>query len=60
MTGLLSAQSFDSELIGDESLMTRPMMRVINPLRSMNAEINCEDDGTLPIKITGGQEIKCD
>jgi 3-phosphoshikimate 1-carboxyvinyltransferase len=57
MTGLLSAQSFDSELIGDESLMTRPMMRVINPLRSMNAEINCEDDGTLPIKITGGQAL---
>jgi 3-phosphoshikimate 1-carboxyvinyltransferase len=57
MTGLLSAQSFDSELIGDESLMTRPMMRVINPLRSMNAEINCEDDGTLPVKITGGQVL---
>lgn len=57
MTGLLSAQSFDSELIGDESLMTRPMMRVINPLRSMNAEISCEDDGTLPVKITGGQKL---
>ena len=57
MTGLLSAQSFDSELIGDESLMTRPMMRVINPLRSMNAEINCTDKGTLPVKITGGQSL---
>lgn len=57
MTGLLSAQSFDSELIGDESLMTRPMMRVINPLRSMNAEINCTGDGTLPVKITGGQVL---
>jgi 3-phosphoshikimate 1-carboxyvinyltransferase len=58
MTGLLSAQSFNSELIGDESLMTRPMMRVINPLRTMNADINCTDKGTLPIKITGGQELK--
>lgn len=58
MTGLLSAQSFNSKLIGDESLMTRPMLRVINPLRSMNAEISCEDDGTLPIKITGGQSLK--
>ena len=57
MTGLLSAQSFDSELIGDESLMTRPMLRVINPLRTMNAKINCEDDGTLPVKITGGQTL---
>lgn len=58
MTGLLSAQSFDSELIGDESLMTRPMMRVINPLRTMNADITCTDKGTLPIKITGGSQLK--
>ena len=57
MTGLLSAQAFDSELIGDESLMTRPMMRVINPLRTMNAVIKCEDDGTLPVKISGGQTL---
>ncbi len=58
MTGLLSAQSFNSELIGDESLMTRPMMRVIAPLQTMNADINCSDDGTLPIKITGGNQLK--
>lgn len=58
MTGLLSAQSFDSELIGDESLMTRPMLRVIKPLRTMNADIACTDNGTLPIKITGGQKLK--
>ncbi len=57
MTGLLSAQSFNSELIGDESLMTRPMMRVIKPLRTMNADINCSDNGTLPIKISGGNQL---
>lgn len=57
MTGLLSAQSFNSELIGDDSLMTRPMLRVINPLRTMNANINCTDKGTLPIKITGGSRL---
>ncbi len=58
MTGLLSAQSFNSELIGDESLMSRPMLRVIEPLRTMNAEIACTDNGTLPIKITGGNKLK--
>lgn len=58
MTGLLSAQSFNSELIGDESLMTRPMMRVIDPLRNMNADIACSENGTLPIKITGGNQLK--
>jgi len=58
MTGLLSAQSFDSELIGDKSLMTRPMMRVIEPLRTMNANIDCSEKGTLPIKIKGGNQLK--
>ncbi len=58
MTGLLSAQSFDSELIGDKSLMTRPMMRVIEPLRAMNADISCSDKGTLPIKIKGANQLK--
>ncbi len=57
MTGLLSAQTFNSELIGDKSLMARPMLRVISPLRSMNAEIDCTDKGTLPIKITGGRQL---
>lgn len=57
MTGLLAGQHFDSELIGDKSLMTRPMLRVIKPLRSMNATIDCTDKGTLPIHITGGCQL---
>ncbi len=58
MTGLLAGQNFDSELIGDKSLMTRPMMRVIKPLRSMNAEISCTEQGTLPINITGDNQLQ--
>ncbi len=58
LTGLLSAQNFSSQLIGDESLMKRPMFRIINPLQKMNAKINCTDLGTLPIKIEGGQKIE--
>lgn len=57
MTGLLAGQNFDSELVGDKSLMTRPMLRVIKPLRSMNAEISCTDKGTLPINITGACKL---
>lgn len=57
LTGILSAQSFNSELLGDKSLMTRPMLRIIDPLRTMNADINCSDNGTLPIKITGGRQL---
>lgn len=57
MTGLLAGQQFNSELIGDKSLMTRPMLRVINPLRRMNAEISCTESGTLPINITGTRQL---
>src|SRR5689334_15276598 len=39
MTGLLSGQPFDSELIGDSSLMKRPMERAAKPLREMGAQI---------------------
>ncbi|HEY4969337.1 MAG TPA: 3-phosphoshikimate 1-carboxyvinyltransferase, partial [Steroidobacteraceae bacterium] len=38
-TGLLAAQDFDSQLIGDASLMKRPMERVAAPLRSMGADV---------------------
>jgi 3-phosphoshikimate 1-carboxyvinyltransferase len=34
------------------------MLRVINPLRSMNAEISCTDKGTLPINIIGGCKLQ--
>ena len=37
--GLLAPQTFDSTLIGDESLMRRPMERVSVPLRLMGADI---------------------
>lgn len=58
MTGLLAGQNFDSELIGDKSLMTRPMLRVIKPLRSMKADISCTESGTLPIHITGEKQLQ--
>ena len=57
LAGLLSAQAFDSVLIGDESLMRRPMRRVIEPLRLMNAAIACAGHGGLPITIRGGRRL---
>ena len=58
LAGLLIAQNFNSELTGDRSLMKRPMFRIVNPLREMNAKISCTQEGTLPIKIRGGEKIK--
>jgi len=40
--GLLAGQPFDSELVGDASLMRRPMERVAKPLRSMGAQIDTQ------------------
>ena len=57
MSGILAAQAFDSELVGDESLSKRPMGRVINPLKDMGAVIQ-SNDGKPPLKITGGQALK--
>ena len=56
-TGLLSAQSFGSTLIGDASLMKRPMERVAKPLREMGAEVRTHN-GTPPVDIGGGRRLR--
>ena len=56
MTGLLSAQSFDSILCGDESLSKRPMARIIDPLREMGAIIK-SSDSMPPLSISGNQKL---
>jgi len=55
-TGLLSAQAFDSQLIGDASLMRRPMERVAKPLREMGADVRTHG-GTPPVDIGGGRRL---
>jgi 3-phosphoshikimate 1-carboxyvinyltransferase len=55
-TGLLSAQKFDSQLIGDASLMKRPMERVARPLRSMGADVRTRN-GTPPVDIGGSRGL---
>jgi 3-phosphoshikimate 1-carboxyvinyltransferase len=51
--GLLAGQAFDSTLVGDASLMRRPMERVAQPLRAMGARIQTQD-GRPPVQIGGG------
>jgi cyclohexadieny/prephenate dehydrogenase / 3-phosphoshikimate 1-carboxyvinyltransferase len=50
--GLLAPQSFNSTLIGDESLMSRPMERAAVPLRLMGANIKTQN-GRPPVEING-------
>ena len=56
--GLLSAQRFSSVLIGDESLSTRPMQRIVGPLTAMGANISASDEGTLPITINSVKSLQ--
>ena len=52
LIGLLSGLNGVFTLDGDESLRSRPMRRVVEPLRMMGADIT-DTDGRLPIKIVG-------
>lgn len=53
ISGILSAQEFDTTLNGDSSIQKRPMKRVINPLSQMGAEIKSTNDGYAPLTIHG-------
>ncbi|MFQ5355253.1 MAG: 3-phosphoshikimate 1-carboxyvinyltransferase [Mariprofundaceae bacterium] len=55
MAGILAGQSFFSVVNGDASLRSRPMERVISPLRKMGAAIDGRDSAKkLPFTIRGG------
>jgi 3-phosphoshikimate 1-carboxyvinyltransferase len=56
--GILAGQDFDCELVGDASLMQRPMGRVINPLSKMGARIDSLSQGRPPLVISGGQSLQ--
>jgi 3-phosphoshikimate 1-carboxyvinyltransferase len=58
MAGLLSGQSFASVLTGDASLTGRPMGRIIKPLTQMGAAIESDCDGTPPLQISGGLQLR--
>jgi len=63
LTGLLASQSFNTTLEGDKSLSSRPMNRIINPLKLMGAKFNNES-GKFPLEIIGtnlkSRDIKID
>ena len=54
LAGVLAGQSFTSTLTGDASLRSRPMRRVVEPLRKMGAEIRAHHDDCAPLEIRGG------
>jgi 3-phosphoshikimate 1-carboxyvinyltransferase len=57
LAGILAGQSFDTVLVGDDSLSRRPMGRIANPLRQMGARLELTD-GHAPIRIQGGASLE--
>ena len=56
ISGILAGQPFDSKLSGDESLNSRPMKRIIEPLTQMGAHISSIlRNGCAPLYITPAQ-----
>jgi 3-phosphoshikimate 1-carboxyvinyltransferase len=55
LAGVLAGQSFSSTLSGDASLRSRPMRRVVEPLRKMGAGIRAHGDDCAPLEIRGGR-----
>jgi len=58
LSGLLAGQGFDTTLTGDDSLSGRPMRRVTDPLAEMGAQIITTENGTAPLQIKGGADLK--
>lgn len=56
MAGMLAACPFDSEMFGDESLSSRPMGRIMQPLEQMGARIDARGSkpGCAPLLIHAG------
>jgi 3-phosphoshikimate 1-carboxyvinyltransferase len=55
LAGLVAAHPFLTVLTGDASLVTRPMARIVEPLRAMGARIDGQEGGArAPLSIRGG------
>ena len=55
MAGILSAQSFNSILMGDESLSNRPMQRISEPLAKFGAKLSLKNDNFPPLSINAAE-----
>ena len=56
LSGILSTQNFTSRITGDESLILRPMKRIIEPLAAHGANIN-SIDFKAPLTIIGNTKL---
>ncbi len=57
ISGILAGQNFESTQFGDESLQSRPMKRIIEPLGKMGVVVY-SDEGKAPLTINGKNPLK--
>ena len=57
ISGILAGQAFSSQLTGDDSICSRPMERIITPLRQMGADITSLNDNNCAPLLINGREL---
>ena len=57
MMGVLAGHDFTAELVGDRSLSSRPMSRVLTPLKQMGLEVLGDDSDRLPLHLRGTSDL---
>lgn len=58
--GLVAGAGIEAEFIGDASLSSRPMGRVMRPLAQMGAQFSAQDGDRLPLNVHASQLIAAD
>lgn len=58
MMGVMAGFELTAALTGDASLSSRPMNRVLRPLREMGLKDTAGPEGRLPFTLTGSSELK--
>lgn len=58
IAGMIAGQNIMAQIAGDESLSSRPMKRIIEPLRDMGAKIIAREGNYLPLQIKGNPELQ--
>jgi 3-phosphoshikimate 1-carboxyvinyltransferase len=54
LTGALAGRPFRVTFVGDDSLMRRPMRRLVEPLGALGASVTVSEEGTPPVVVQGG------
>lgn len=54
LAGAVAGRPFTTTIAGDDSLMSRPMQRLVDPLQALGAVVSVSGTGTPPLVVTGG------